>query len=240
MLQTDKPSRLHNTFNILRLEKGYDLSPCNQNIYITSSNEEIKKGDYILDNILVNKKPIRVTKELLEDGLLKEDKKIILTTEEELINDGVQAIDDEFLEWFVKNPSCEGVKVERMYIIDSIRPKNLIEYKIIIPQEEPKTYSCCGRCNGVDDICILDREEPKQETAEEASFRLFPILINNPYYPFEDDNKEERDIWINGAKWQAERMYSEEEVKKLLSKFHIVTDGTKKFEKEWFEQNKKK
>ena len=39
---------------------------------------------------------------------------------------------------------------------------------------------------------------------------------------------------------QDKSKYSEEEVKELLSKFHILTDGTKKFEEEWFEQFKKK
>jgi hypothetical protein len=38
-------------------------------------------------------------------------KKIILTTDQDLIKDGVQAIDDKFLEWFVNNPSCEEVEV---------------------------------------------------------------------------------------------------------------------------------
>jgi flavorubredoxin len=37
--------------------------------------------------------------------------KIILTTDGDLIKDGVQSIDDEFLEWFVENPSCEEVEV---------------------------------------------------------------------------------------------------------------------------------
>jgi hypothetical protein len=40
-------------------------------------------------------------------------KKIILTTDQDLIKDGVQAIDDEFLEWFVKNPSCEEVEIKK-------------------------------------------------------------------------------------------------------------------------------
>lgn len=70
------------------------------------------------------------------------DFKIILTTNKLLIKDGVQAIDDGFLEWFVNNPSCEVVKIEidlhdsqlgNGYCFD----KNI--YKIIIPQEEPKT-----------------------------------------------------------------------------------------------------
>jgi hypothetical protein len=58
----------------------------------------------------------------------------------------------------------------------------------------------------------------EKETLEEAAIKLFPRLINDPYNPTEDDNKENRDIWISGAKYQAERMYSEEEVIKLFKK----------------------
>ncbi len=39
-----------------------------------------------------------------------------------------------------------------------------------------------------------------------------------------------------GAKWQQERMYSEEEVLELLTKAHFVGQNIV----EWFEQNKKK
>ncbi|MEI7510348.1 MAG: hypothetical protein WCJ62_12900, partial [Flavobacterium sp.] len=69
----------------------------NHNIYITSD-EEIKEGDWYLDTTV--------------NVLFKNDrlflngtgyKKTILTTDQDLIKDGVQAIDDEFLEWFVKN-----------------------------------------------------------------------------------------------------------------------------------------
>jgi len=52
-----------------------------------------------------------------------------------------------------------------------------------------------------------------KETIEEAAFRLYPRLINDPYNPMEDDNKEYRDIWISGAKWKSERMYSEKDMK---------------------------
>jgi hypothetical protein len=166
LISTDKPSRLLKTMPkgnlILAKENTFGSKWENENIYITSD-EEIKEGDWILDNLIANKKPIIVTKELLEDGLLKEDKKIILTTYTDLIADGVQAIDDEFLEWFVKNPSCEWVEIKlqhqyhtsKEYYIDagyvdctkeqynSIKseiptcPLRIL-YKIIIPQEEPK------------------------------------------------------------------------------------------------------
>lgn len=95
-------------------------------LFITSE-EEIKEGDWCImtndygDNYLVRVislkciggKEIRV--QLLlnnqENTTLKKNcKKIILTTDPDLIKDGVQAIDDEFLELFVKNPTCEVVE----------------------------------------------------------------------------------------------------------------------------------
>lgn len=44
-----------------------------------------------------------------------------------------------------------------------------------------------------------------------------------------------------GVKWQAERMYSEEEVFSILDKvFHMHASNHRKDAKEWFEQFKKK
>ena len=51
-----------------------------------------------------------------------------------------------------------------------------------------------------------------------------------------DPNICKTDNWIAGAKWQAERMYSEEEVLNLLRKAHFVEQNIN----EWFEQFKKK
>jgi hypothetical protein len=82
------------------------------NLYITSD-EEIKEGDKWIYNIHWNK-----PQKIEEDWVLKilnessNTFKIILTTDQDLIEDGVQSIDAEFLEWFVKNPSCESVEFE--------------------------------------------------------------------------------------------------------------------------------
>lgn len=70
----------------------------------------------------------------------KKERKIILTTDPELIVDGIQAIDDEFLQWFVNNDSCEEVKISHEL---NINGKNGLDrarfiYKIIIPIEESK------------------------------------------------------------------------------------------------------
>ena len=56
-------------------------------------------------------------------------KEILLSTDTELQKNGIQAIDDEFLEWFVKNPSCEWVEVESMINMIQFTPREFI-YKI--------------------------------------------------------------------------------------------------------------
>ena len=144
ILQTDKPSRLACDFDKLILNSRL-LSPIlykNQNIYITSD-EEIKRNDYWINvdnNIISNGEMF----ELANDA--PSCKKIILTTDQDLINDGIQAIDDEFLEWFVKNPSCEEVKILRCPIEGT--------YTLDTPKEERKKNFYCGDEVDYDDKCL--------------------------------------------------------------------------------------
>lgn len=73
----------------------------------------------------------------------------------------------------------------------------------------------------------------KQETLEEAAATYACGWGEN------DDEKS----FIAGAKWQAERMYSEEEMHKLMDDYQnwlCNTDGDLLSFKEWFEQFKKK
>jgi hypothetical protein len=66
----------------------------------------------------------------------KKESKIIPTTDQNLIKERVQAINDEFLEWFVKNPSCEEVEVlhQDVYSMGKWDRRS----NIIIPKETPK------------------------------------------------------------------------------------------------------
>ena len=202
-------------------------------------------------------------------------KKIILTTDQDLIKDGVQDIDDEFLEWFIENPSCERVEVESMINMVQFTPREFI-YKIIIPKEEPKQEKWDKLNKELDDALeeafgtspsnildvfenaklvlrehlIANKEEVvkdleqmrewsntnKQETLEEAAIK-YATNHGMMAYVF----PEKRESFIDGAKWQAERMYSEEEV------YHILVEhtaflfaGGKSTLSEWFEQFKKK
>ena len=252
LLPTDKPSRLFLKENTLLLNNQYTLQKiftkgkC-QNIYITSD-EEIKEGDYFIGCI---NGITTAYKHKLVGGFLpildSEDKKIILTTDPELIKDGVQAIDDTFLEWFVKNPSCEEVEV------DSFVKYNPIVYQIILPKPKQECLhqesrfrdyykDGCYKCWECGKIVV---EEPKQETIEQAANTIYPNDgFKDEYYV--DLGEVFREKFIEGAKWQAERMYSEEDMinfhKWAYQKNRIEESDktTKELLKEWFEQFKKK
>jgi len=96
----------------------------------------------------------------------------------------------------------------------------------------------------------LEVEEPKQETLEEAAEKEFP-LIDTEWCRTDACEEENlhllghRKSFIKGAKWQIERMYSEEEVFDLLYKrdlYLLNRDEEVELElpNEWFEQFKKK
>ena len=57
-----------------------------------------------------------------------------------------------------------------------------------------------------------------------------------------DPNLCKTDNWIEGAKWQSERMYSEEEVYDILFKHteYFLGNGERMSLTQWFEQFKKK
>ena len=76
----------------------------------------------------------------------------------------------------------------------------------------------------------------EQETIEEAALRNCEI-ITHPYYIIE-----KKLMFIEGAKWQAERMYSEEDMREAFiagTQFEEDYDYNLYMEK-WFEQFKKK
>ena len=91
MLSTNKKAKfndlvIHPIDGLLVQFKHQNCTEVAQNLYFLSD-EEIKEGDWILNNLLEDKRPIQVTKELLEDGLLKDDKKIIATTDKSLFTE---------------------------------------------------------------------------------------------------------------------------------------------------------
>lgn len=233
VLPTEKPSRLmidtiENKLYLQPILHEKTINVLTQNIYITS-NEEIKDG-YVLhlktQEVLKVKGVGEKSKEIFHSkgfSYSSDCKKIILTTDQDLIKDGVQAIDDEFLEWFVNNPSCEEVQVIddlKYFNIDELRERHLkglphlysekIGYKINIPKEIGFKVE-----NGKRTETFY--QEPKQETLEEVAERLFPTNTNDETINYQ--NTVRKPNWLQGAKWQQERMYSKEEVDRILRNF---------------------
>ena len=132
LLPTDQPSRLVKIKDTFFITTTDDIPGGTfYNIHITKD-EEIKDGDWMIRG---NEQPTLVTPNFFWDFGVRYYK-IILTTDSTLIANGVQVIDDEFLKWFVKNPSCEFVEVNKKLVEFPLTFKMM--YKIIIPQDEPK------------------------------------------------------------------------------------------------------
>jgi hypothetical protein len=249
LISTDKPSRYVTNY----MEQSMQF----HNIYITSDEETLSNnGDYYLGHPNYNTVH-KWNMKGMHEGKQVWIKKIILTTDQDLIADGVQAIDDEFLEWFVKNPSCERVNLENHVLEVGY---NL--YKITLPQEtteileeakeraanymslkgalEPNQIKCyCGHttmcdCGSLDEakqeeneiIDISDHDgignavdnlnnEPPQETLEQAAenhinndLDLYESLVDG-HISYNIGINLLNNLFINGAKWQQKRSYSE-------------------------------
>lgn len=202
-----------------------NIHKINNNIYITSD-LEIKEKDWYLFPLFKGGceiKQYNSEKHFAQEPCISlanlKAKKIILTTDQSL--EGVQPINDEFLKWFVKNPSCESVEV-----IPSEFLADKVIYEIIIPQEEPKLnyeklseeftnilnsipkdimLKYCEEskqpiCEHIKEYgCIKDictcNTGPKQETVEEAAKKYKDLKLPDDLY----------DGFIAGAKWMEER-----------------------------------
>lgn len=167
LLPTDKPSKLVIIYGTLRLNNvsltknlPY-FKP--HHIYITS--DEIgKHGEYVYWG-KDTERPIK-----FQRGEYLGAKKIILTTDPQLIAYGVQAIDDEFLEWFVKNPSCEFVKIglkgniiEGYHTVPSGQISSIyLKHEIFIPKQEQ--FIEFTNTNDCTSMIYNSEDEPKQES----------------------------------------------------------------------------
>jgi hypothetical protein len=211
VLPTDKPSRLTllNGERLLFSKEDCELSKhkrcVNQHIYITSD-EEIKEGinQWYLDKVL--NKPYNSGGAQYSSN----QNVIILTTDGDLIKDGIQAIDDEFLEWYVKNPSCEYIGIDLIPVnefgshitIDSYGFDKFI-YKIIIPKELHICKYCGAETIQSDDECYA---KPKKETLEEAAEKWVFETNGHKWSNNDDTGGDNYGSFIAGAKWQAEQI----------------------------------
>lgn len=224
LIKTDKPSRLIIYSTLLNeyrlLDEPIEDWKHKRHIYITNE-EEIKDGDYWIyicpingldygdnNNPIVKNNLPNSWFNKLHDKL--NYKKIILTTDQDLIKDGVQSIDDDFLEWFVKNSSCKRVEIR--YTVD-------FNSKAVI---------------------IIPKEEPKQVTLEEVAEEYAISKSSSSVF-----QKAHIRDFIAGAKWQQERMYSENDLKEAFKQsrrtniFEIGMPLVFDSFEDWFKQYKK-
>jgi hypothetical protein len=173
LLPTEKPSKLFKDGEKLKLDiESYGVN--NQNIYITSD-EEIKIDDYYLgnDNHIY----------CLVTTVNSNGKKIILTTDQDLIANGVQGIDDEFLEWFVKNPGCEFVEWSSEKIEGSFDGEYWkYKYGTVIPQEEPKYIEDEFEMQSRIINKVWDEEESKQNLRDKLELLVEEWKKRQIYY----------------------------------------------------------
>lgn len=219
---------LLNTINLSRLQYDKDgklylskehrvFSDCiNKNIYITSDDE-------IRDCWVLSTYNNEVYFLEGDYGIQPIVKKVILTTDQYLIKNGVQAIDDEFLEWFVKNHSCEYVDIESTKYFEN-HPEL---------QWNPITE---WLCYGI----IIPQSEHKQDSSYNQT--LYDYLYDELGVVALDTNMQEIERIVLAKadiKGQLDKMYSEEEVISLLSKLKFTKYNSLSVKK-WFEKFKNK
>jgi hypothetical protein len=234
VLPTDKPSYLYKmSDNKLRLsdllEKG-SSAWINQHIYITSD-EEIKEGDWVIcwGGDYKNIEIVKLNRDNYTHWIIDAEnyKKIILTTDQGLIKDGVQAIDDDFLEWFVKNPSRDYIN-----FTSYSNEKATKDYELIIPQEKDLEKEMFQLEQELDIPSHLrwHNSKTKQETLEEAA-------KNHSNQTIRDDSEKS---FTEGAEWQAERMFQlHDEWEKHVQEHYHPEFSSISF-KDYVEQHKKK
>jgi hypothetical protein len=231
LIPTDKPGRLYakdNSYKSANSTMAMDwyISSAGykpQNIYITSEKEDFNENDYVIKK---DGRLVQVSYLLSKD--LDGGSKVVIASDPDLIADGVQAIDDEFLEWFVKNPSCEEVEVGKTNkLIDNYAEKEEdkweVKYHIYIPQEEPKQEIIATEEDAKIFVDTIENppapneklknafeKQPKQETLEEAAKKYgWRIKINT----FSDKVKANelaesaQQDFIEGAKSNAAKDY---------------------------------
>lgn len=238
LILTDKPSRLAKSTKsgLNAAKEGKGLYESNKfgittfNIYITSEEDLILSGYHF--NSKYGDEPQKTNQRDIDSRKYWEQEnyyisRIVLTTDEDLIKNGVQKIDNEFLKWFIKNPSCEYVDVDKHWEIESW-------YRIIIPKENRKQH-----------IIEMMKDDEKLGLYEET---LENIAENYCLDKFgsKTGNKSVIDGIYFGANLMAEKMYSEEEVLNLLLTLGNILESssrisfyTEKRIKKWFENNKK-
>jgi hypothetical protein len=261
LLPTDQPSRLYKNIDgeigltniVFRQEDGFSQ---NQHIYITSD-EEISTDDYYI--CLINNNFYKAGHEDLLDKDRKHWKKIVLTTDPTLIEKGIQKIPNKFLEWFVKNPTCEFVPIITTIVSNSPIYKTNIGFESwrkeeIIPVQALSEPDGTGILSAMDVVepfkeerIIIPQEEPKhtQVLSENGNQLFFDKEANIIKKEPKQETSEEvgkyfadnTDTTIVIERPGTLMSYSEEEVRKIAEwSFHFYKTNEfddSELEEEW-------
>jgi hypothetical protein len=196
------------------------------NIYITS-NEEPKLDEWGINikNLALFKGGGFTSDEYSKDCF----RKIILTTDNLLIKEGVQAISYEFLQLFKDKIICEFVEVKKEYLSnDGIWKEVLlpsewevntkIKYKISIPKEEVE--------RSITITNISKKEKPNKNW-----FHTGEIIEAKKEQPLTKEFSDKLEVLVSKtpSKWEEEsnkRFENKETLKKLSTDYlHSVVDG---------------
>jgi hypothetical protein len=207
LLETPKPSRLHlGKSGLVLCDLVFNPTTINsQHVYITSD-EKLKAGEYC---ITFGSDKCKGQLDTFQSNVRysRNPRKIILTTDPDLIKDGVQELDDEFLQWFVNNSSCEKVEVELIdtfkktneVYVDEITGGNYYEiikkYKIIIPKEETKQET---RVFGTKEDKPIQVGQPDKQERTGSLVECIQNIINDQLKVISEIEKyalEEPDKW---------------------------------------------
>lgn len=251
ILPTNKVTKVHFDSKLF-ISPNYQLSKTinsivqGRNIYITND-EKPKSGDwcYVPNQMLGYEHIQQITTETIETLDSIGAKKIIMTTDPDLIKDGVQGIPEDFLKWLVDNPECEYVEVYN----DKNVGYEYDHYSIIIPEKctcevgHPYNNLCCrihGKIDNDDDGLVEIKEPIGKFIIENAT----PVQGNDgAYFHYSDVCKllklqQKNMITKENVK---NTLYNDDEVKLILGKLMgDIFRGKGVHLNEWFEENKKK
>lgn len=220
LLPTKEPSRLKKINDTVYLHEDdlfiFDGFRYNHNLYITND-EEIKDGDWFTDDNNSLKRSYK-----LSHVQFSTPKKIILTTDTKLIENGIQEIVLYYLKWFVKNPSCEFVETKLVNI------NNI--YEILLPKKEvlgEYDKICNPEINKQVEAEIKKLEEKATLEEDTLSKIKFVLSMGNEAQAIR--------LLEQYGELQAKQMFSKED----LEKAHFDGKVGRKQFKEWFKQYRK-
>lgn len=193
------------------------------NLYITSN--ELYTVGWYLDNSNYVTKTISQQKSAWEHK--QNWKKIILTTDPILIKDDVQALDDEFLNWFIKNQKRE-IPIITTTVNNESRYTTNIGFESWRKEEPQQVCENCKIEISKYGCACFPQAHPKQETLEEAAHKM---LVD---YGIKSMGQSigvltVKKLMVDMTKWQQEQdknKFSEEDVKEAfyMGEKHVATE----------------